>query len=308
MRHGSAGRFPTRAHVILNRFDLRDDDLLGAGSESRVFAMDAGHVLRIYHDSIGWDYVEARRALYAEIAKCGLPFAVPELTSVNSWVGHIYTVEKRMPGQDFSKVLPGLSGADRDKALTSYLDVAASIGNAHFGERLYGELLASNSALRREGWRDYLWASMQRALVGGRPDLEEDVPNFEVVLASIQQRLATLEDQPVKSLVHGDYFPDNLFINDDLEICGVGDFGYSTIVGDAHMDIAAALWFLETSRTNYCPDDTTFLRRLVVQRWGEELLPILDFYRLYYSIYFSGCKADDPATYQWCAANLRALS
>src|SRR5262245_32850402 len=130
MRHGSAGRFPTRAHVILNRFDLDDEDLLGRGSESRVYAMDSEHVLRIYHDSITWDYAEERRACYSELANHDLPVAVPEIFTVGSWVGHVYTVEKRMPGRDFGKVLPSLQGADRAKALTSYLDVAASIGNA----------------------------------------------------------------------------------------------------------------------------------------------------------------------------------
>jgi hypothetical protein len=69
--------------------------------------------------------------------------------------------------------------------------------------------------------------------------------------------------------------------------------------------LAGAAVMLE-AMANHCPNDSAFLRQQVAQRWGEEMLPIVDFYRLYYSIYFSGCKADDPTTYHWCAANLRA--
>src|SRR5690606_40939784 len=63
------------------------------------------HVLRIYQDTISWDYVEARHAFYLQLAENDLPFAVPEIFSVGAWVGHIYTVERRMPGQAFGQVL-----------------------------------------------------------------------------------------------------------------------------------------------------------------------------------------------------------
>jgi hypothetical protein len=44
------------------------------------------------------------------------------------------------------------------------------------------------------------------------------------------------------------------------------------------------------------------------ERWGDALLEVVDFYRLYYSIFFSGCKSDDPMTYGWCVGNLRAAA
>jgi aminoglycoside phosphotransferase (APT) family kinase protein len=306
MRHGRLGRFPTRAHVILNRFDLADSDLLGTGSESRVYAMDAEHVLRIYNDDILWDYVEARHAFYARLAENDLPFAVPEVFSIGAWVGHIYTVEKRMPGQDFGKVLPTLHGAERAKALISYLDVAASLGRVRFPDKPYGELLAT-SPLQREHWRDYLEARMAQTLVTSRADLEQDVPKFDQVLASIYARLPILGDDPPKCLVHGDYFPANVFIDDQFRISGVGDFSYAVVVGDARMDLAGAV-LLMGATTDYCPDDSAFLRRQIAERWGDELLEVVDFYRLYYSIFFSGCKIDDPTTYWWCVENLSAAA
>lgn len=306
MRHGRLGRFPTRTHVILNRFELFDEDLLGQGSESSVYAMDAGHVLRIYRDTIPWDYVERRNAFYTELAQHKLPFAVPEIHSVGAWVGHIYTVETRMHGQEFATVLPTLEGEARATALTTYLDAAASLGEAHFPDKPFGELIA-DPPLQAASWRDYLTARMAQTLTQSRADLHNDVPELDRVLALIEARLPVVGEVQTKSLVHGDYFPGNVFLDDNLTISGVGDFSYATVVGDARLDLAGAVWLMGAAQ-DYRRADSDFLRDLIKSRWGDETLAVVDFYQLYYSIYFSGCKADDAATYWWCVDNLRSAN
>jgi aminoglycoside phosphotransferase (APT) family kinase protein len=275
--------------------------LLGSGGESKVYAMDADHVLRIYHDNVAWEYVEARQHFYTSLAQAQLPFALPEVYTVGAWVGHVYTVEKRMVGQDFSKVLPKLSGADRAKALTNFVDAAAVLGSVQFSERPYGELLLPDG-VQSESWQACLRARIDRMVA--RADLAEDVPDFEQVLASIYAQFPLVGDKPPKSLVHGDYFPANVFVGDDLTITGIGDFSYAAWVGDARMDLAGAVW-LVGAMPDDCADDSVFMRNYVGERWGSEILPIIDFYRLYYALFFSGCKRDDPATYWWCVRNLR---
>lgn len=290
--------------MILNRFELFNTDMLGAGSESSVYAMDAGHVLRIYRDHVSWEYVNARQAFYAEVAQQGLPFAVPEVYSIGAWVGHVYATERRIPGQDFGQVLQTLSGEARTKALANYLDAAAAIGTVRFPDKSYGELIL-DPPLQREHWQAYLAARMEAMLARSRTDLVEDVPDFDAVLASIYARLPVIGENAEKCLVHGDYCPSNVIIDDALQITGVVDFSYATVVGDPRMDIAGATLFIETT-SGHEPADVDFLRERVREQWGEGMLEVVDFYRLYYSIYFSGCKADDPSTYWWCVRNLRA--
>src|SRR5690606_22148779 len=106
-----------------------------------------------------------------------------------------------------------------------------------FPDKPYGELLV-NAPLQRARWRDYLEARMAQTLVSSRADLEQDVPGFDQVLASIHAQLPMLGDDPAKCLVHGDYFPANVFIDDEFKISGVGDFSYAVVVGDARMDLA----------------------------------------------------------------------
>lgn len=306
MRHGSAGRFPTRADVILNRFDLSAEDMLGRGSESTVYAMDAEHVLRIYRDLISWDYVEERRVFYEALGKVALPFAVPHIFTVGSWVGHLYTVERRIAGQDFGKVLPTLTGEARTRALTNFLEAVIALGDVRMDDQPYGELLVE-PRLRREGWRDYLRARMATTLAHSREDLVQDVPGLDEVLAAIEAQVAMLDDAPPKCLVHGDYFPGNVFVGEDLTVTGVGDFSYATVVGDARLDVAGAVWLLGAMAYARV-EDSAFLREQAAARLGEAVMPVIDFYKLYYSVYFSGCKADDPTTYGWCVENLRAAA
>jgi hypothetical protein len=98
-----------------------------------------------------------------------------------------------------------------------------------------------------------------------------------------------------------------VFIDDTLTVYGVGDFGYSTLVGDPRMDIAGAIVFLEVVE-GYQADDTELLLDYI-QRGGSRVsADIIDLYRLRYSLYFSHCKHDDPKTYAWCVQNLHSCT
>ncbi len=289
----------------LDAFGVTADDLLGRGGEAHVYALDAERVLRIYKGD-NLDYLDERRAFYAGLRGHGLPFATPDILEIGSREGALYTVERRIHGRDFAQALPTLTGAARATALSSYLEVAGQIGTVRLPQHPFGELVTPDTPIRRETWGDYLRARMAAMLAGGRADLEQDVPNFTAVLGQIEDRFSLVADWPEKRLVHGDYFPGNVFIDAEHRICAVGDFGYSTVAGDPRMDLVGAVIFLEVVE-GYRPADSQFLLRQLADRLGDGWEAVVEFYRLYYSIYFSGCKADDPNTYWWCVGNLRAV-
>lgn len=289
----------------LATFGVTDSDLLGRGGESFVYALDAQRVLRLYR---GDDraYLAKRQAFYAELRGYGLPVATPEFLEVGSRDEVHYVVERRMPGRDFAQVLPTLAGDDRRKALLSYLEVAGQIGAVRLAGRPFGEMVTPGAPIQAATWGAYLAMRLAQTLAQSRADLEEDVPRLADVLDVIERRLAPLAAWQEPCLVHGDYFPGNVFIDADLRICGVGDFGYSTVAGDPRLDIAGAIAFLEVV-PGYRAEDTALVRGAAAEWWGEPILAVVDAYRLYYSIYFSGCKQDDPSTYWWCVGNLRAV-
>ncbi len=251
------------------------------------------------------DYVERRRAFYVLLREQRPRFELPLVLESGMAGGRCYTVERRMCGRAFAAALPALEGAGRKRALASYLDVAGQIGAIRFPDRPFGELLTAGAPLQRDSWPHFLWDRLQQTYRVSRADVEQDVPRVDAVLAHVRAELRALEGFQEKRLVHGDYFPGNVYVDDELTICGVGDFGYTTVVGDARMDLAGAVAYLEVV-DGYHPDDTTFLMRSVAERHGAGMVRWIDFYRLYYSFYFSTCKTDDPRTYGWCIRNLRS--
>ncbi len=292
---------------MFERFHATSADLLGKGGESEVYALDTTRVLRVYRAGARVDYAERRRAFYALVQEQRPPFELPLVLESGVDGDRFYTVERRMCGHAFADVLPALKGTNRERALASYLYVAEQIGTIRFPHWSFGEVLTADEPLQRPAWSQFLWARLQQAYRVSRSDVEQDVPDVTAILAHIRSELQALAEFQEKRLVHGDYFPGNVYIDDDLNICGVGDFGYTTVVGDARMDLAGTVVFLEVV-DGYHPDDTSFLMRVVQERHGSDIARWIDFYRLYYSFYFSGCKADDPRTYAWCIHNLQSWS
>ncbi len=289
---------------ILHHFGIPSTALLGKGSESQVYALDQARVLRIYPAGASLAALQARQSFYTQLAARHPPFVIPTVLSHGVIDEHPYTIEQRMHGHDFARVLPQLTGRDRARALTSYLGLATQIGTIEFPDAPFGEIIVPGT-LQRDTWPDFLWDRAQQTLQRSRRDVEHDVPQLDRLLREFHTRLLSMATLQTKSLVHGDYFPGNVFIDDTLTIYGVGDFGYSTVVGDPRMDVAGAIVFLEVVE-GYQRADTQLLLRSVQEGSEPVSADIIELYRLYYSLYFSHCKHDDPTTYAWCIQNLRS--
>lgn len=287
-------------------FRVSDGDLLGRGGESEVYALDDARVLRVYKAGAPTGYIERRATFYQGLAARHPGFELPEVLERGLVGGRIYTVERRMRGRAFADALPALRGAERERALASYLETAARIGAVDLPGQPFGELLAEDP-VRRDTWPAFLWDRLQQTLAVSLPDLREDVPGIDALLAQLRADLRALEGFAAPRLVHGDYFPGNCFIDETLAVSGVGDFGYTTVAGDPLLDTAGAIFYLEVS-DGYRPEDTPLLLRLAAERHGREALRQVEIYRRYCALYFSHCKRDDPRTYVWSVRHLRRPS
>ncbi len=288
---------------MLQHFGLTDADLLGQGGESRVYALDRERVLRLYAPDASLAYIQARQDFYAWLAEQRPPFATPHVLEHGVIKQQPYAIERRMSGQDFERLLPQLTGDERARALASYLDVALRIGTIELPDQPFGEILFPDGPLQRDRWSQFLWDRAQQTLAISRGDLLQDVPQLDQLLALFRQRLDALEPMTTKRLVHGDYFPGNVFVDETCTVYGVGDFGYSTVVGDPRMDVAAAIIFIE-AMAGYQAADTELLLRELATLAPAISSDVLDLYRLYYSFYFSHCKEGDPRTYRACVRSL----
>ena len=126
---------------------------------------------------------------------------------------------------------------------------------------------------------EYLRLSLARyvAMNGGAIAAEiGDVAKLEAKALSL---LSALDPRPEKTLVHGDYLPGNVLVDDHFRVTGVVDFSFYTVVGDPVLDAAGAAICLEM--TGSPPVDVRLVRRLVAERYGPGIAPSLRFYRAY---------------------------
>jgi putative membrane protein len=289
---------------MLNEFGVTPADLLGRGGESEVYALGNERVLRIYKQGVSPAYVELRRAFYADLERRGPPFEVPGALEAGERGGRLFVVERRMRGRDFGAVLPQLRGAERERALASFLEVAAQIGAIAMPGLPFGELLMPSDPIRRASWPQYLWDRAQRSLAASRADLDQDLPELDAAMARFQEDLAQVAGLADGALCHGDYFPANVFIDSSHTICGVGDFGYTTVVGHPLMDVAGAVAYIELADSGG-PADAELMARIVAERHGAAALDIVRLYHAFYALYFSFCKGSDDHAYWWAVRSLR---
>jgi aminoglycoside phosphotransferase (APT) family kinase protein len=280
---------------------------IGHGGEATVYELTpdvgGGRALRVYH---GRPHGAADiAAFYREIARVKLPFALPEIIEQGDEDGVAYSVDRLIAGRPLHELMPHLEGDERGRALAAYTDGAFEIALLPVVRDRFGEFLRDDDSIRPDTWREYLLARMRRCLEQA-PWLRGDVPALDHVVAGLEARIEALP--PVEpALVHGDYFPGNVLIGDDLSVSGVIDFGPLTVIGDPAMDLASASIFLEVARPGYRPADTAFVEARLREHAGPSILDAIPLYRGWYAIRFSPYRDDDANLYAWCVESLKSL-
>lgn len=293
---------PELAGSVRDRFSITNDDLLGFGGEAAIYALDEQHVVRCYRAGTDPRRVEVRAAFYEGIARSGLPFKLPAVASIGDVDGWLYSIEERIPGTSLTTALGVLEGTERSHALSNYAAAADHIQSIELNDRDFGELLA-DAPIRRRMWPEFLVARAERALFAGRRVMKADVQELDDVLATFRAGTAQVSDVVEPRLVHGDYFPGNVMVDARGAVTGILDFSPMTVAGDPRLDLAGALIFLEVVAP-YRPEDSTTVEEVITARHGHDVLPVIELYRIYYSLYFSATKEFDPELYRWCVNNL----
>lgn len=153
-------------------------------------------------------------------------------------------------------------------------------------------------------WHAFLSRYLGLKLAQVAPYLNRDVEDF----AGKVERLYSVLAQPYTGtyhVVHGDFFPGNLLIDQQHRVTALLDFGLFTMYGDPLFDIATGWVFLDMYDELKANVRERYLA-IVLETLGERLRGKLYRYVLLYSVYsanaYSATCADGH--YRWCVANL----
>lgn len=281
---------------VLERFP--EARLLGEGSESRVFALSESRVLRVPKGGSA-GFWERRRVLCDRLAALGLGFRTPVVVDGGSVDGVPFFVEERMTGQDMAAALARLDGGPRKRAFDSYLDAVITLGTVSLGETWWGEVLADDP-VRAVAWVQFLCDRVRASAAAASPRVRADLPELDRLVADFCDEVSTLE-VGTPQLVHGDFFPGNVIVDEGGAVVGVVDFASLTVVGDPALDVVGALAFLDITPGVRSTD----LRRLRerVERLAPDALRRESTYRRFYAFRYLHAL-DDPPLYRWCLETL----
>ena len=287
---------------VLRHFSLSQDDLLGFGGESRVYALDDERVLRVYEREADRGYVDRLREFYANLGSRDLPFEIPVVIELATHGDLLYAIEKRIQGSRMSDFLKKAAGEARTRSLVSYVEMSNRVQELPSEGNEFGELILPDS-MRRPTWTEYLLARARDSFSRADAEFARDVPDLNDIVAGWERDLALVSDVRAPRLVHGDYFPGNVMVNERGQVIAVIDFSPMSLAGDPRLDVLCALIFIEVD-DGYQSSDSETVRQLIAERHGDAVLELEHVYRTYYSLYFSPVRKSDPKLYAWCVANL----
>ena len=292
---------------VLERYGLTAADLLGSGGEAEVYALDAHRVLRLHRQEAA-RYAERIGELYGRLDRAAVPYALPEVLEVHGDGAVSWSIERRLPGRSFDQALAVLRGADRAVALRAYVDGAAAfaaLGSPPGWPGGYGELFTGEE-LRAERWGDLVAERLVLQAEQARAVAASEVAGFEAAVASIvaEARASTGGAEP--TLVHGDWFPGNVLVGDDLQVSAAIDLGWLTVVGDPAHDVASAAVFCEVHPW-LLPGEQQVLVEAAERHLGAGAGEHIERTRRIEQLRFA-FVAEDEHLHRWCLDGLRAVA
>lgn len=286
--------------AILAHHGLADGDRLGQGTEAEVYRLDPRRVLKIFGAHVNPLTIESRRAFCAGLDASRVGFAVPCVFEAAQTRGTHHTIEARIAGSSLGEALPRLIGAARRDALLAYAEASTRVAEIGIPPGRFGELVAV-PPLMADSWADFVAARAEAELRRNGGRLAGTVDRPERALARLEGWLARRPAAEPR-LVHGDYYPPNVMVDDAGRVTGIVDFGNLALRGDPRLDPACALLSLE----NF--DGVTAEDRGIVAGHlrGRGLCDDEDLrvYALFYAFRFLDTERE--VLFRWCARTIGA--
>jgi aminoglycoside phosphotransferase len=292
---------------ILQQYHLSPADRISAGMEAEVFAYGPQRVLKLYAGTARLDDLLTLQDFYARLDRSRVPFGLPRIHALTQEGEYLVTVEERLPGMPMAALLPGLSSAEMERMLGRYLDALLALSAVPAPEALARIKLFDPqgiSGFAQGGWHGFLARALERKVQELDVYLRRDVSLLDQKVDRLRAFLA----QPYTGeyrLIHGDFFPGNLLVDAQGQVCGLLDFGLLTMYGDPLFDLATG-WLFFDMYDELHANLRARLLGLILERLGEGVRGRLFRYGLFYSILGANTYSPQCADghYRWCVDNL----
>ncbi|UTE78370.1 aminoglycoside phosphotransferase family protein [Rossellomorea sp. KS-H15a] len=292
---------------LLDRFHVSDADFLGSGMEAEVYALDDERVFKVYNDLSDAPRQERLREFYAGLKTGHLSYGLPYIHDILVENGTLVTIEKRMQGSDLQSKLAGMTRDEQTNMMKTYLQANLELHSLKGSSTMEGFQLFHDHRMslgRMDNWYDLLSETVKLKQTELKPYFEKDVRDYGAKLTLIMERLAPGYEGDY-SIIHGDFYPGNILINEKHDVTGLIDFGMLTMYGDYLFDVAIGWVCLDMYNQLNASLPERYLD-IIVSTLGEGVRKDLYFYVLIYSLMTANLYSPtcEDGHYRWCMENL----
>ena len=292
---------------ILQKYGTSPEHLIRKGMEAEVYALGAGRLLKLYSGTTNLGYLTTLQEFYATINQFPLSYSLPYIEMVRAEGDLCISMERQLSGSPMSEILSTLTKKQMDRMMQAYLVAALELAKIQIPPDFdrFKLLDAEGISRRIDGdWHQFLGRFLAHKLKQVTTYLERDVTDFAVKI----QRLHTLLAQPYTGthrVVHGDFFPGNILVDEKHHITALLDFGLLTMYGDSLFDIATGWVFFDMYEELKANLRERYLA-IILETLGTSVREKLYFYVLLYSLVSANTYSSTCADghYQWCVKNL----
>ncbi|MCX6049497.1 MAG: aminoglycoside phosphotransferase family protein [Chloroflexi bacterium] len=292
--------------TILQRYNLTPADLLGQGMEATVYRYDPAHVLKIYQGTANLERLQTLQTFYTALDPRAAQLQLPQILELEQVDGALLTIEKYFPGRPMAAIVAQATAQQLPQLFDAYLQAALELQKVRISPKPTRYKLFDEQGLSACAAGDFhaflgRWLTVQVQAIG--QPLARNVQEFPGKLARLHAVLA----QPYRGalgIVHGDFFPGNLLLDQTHTVTALIDFGLFTMFGDPLFDIATG-WVFFDMYDEYKLNIRARLLDFILAKLGAHILGRLQLYVLLFSIL--GANAYSNCTdghYAWCVMNL----
>ncbi len=301
----------TALEALLSDFGIAPDaEAIGLGEQAAIYQLDDERALRIFKDASRDKFISEQADLLTAIRGQNLSFATPEFLEWGIIDGTLFAIEALLPGRSFLGELTRLRGVARLTAWTNYAEAVYELGRLKFQAPGFGDLYphTATDPIRASTWRGYLGATIDNHLTRFHAELCLDVPHLDGTIARIHSALDRLHEPESGHLVHGDYSPGNVMIDDMHNVTAVVDWSEYCVIGDPLLDLAGSLTYLEM-QAGIEPGDIGHVRSHLVDIAGDHILLPISAYRMWIALMMTSrwYRQNSQRHYSWATKLLRAV-
>ena len=292
----------------LKAFNISGAKPLAVGTEAEIYIWEDNTLLKLYADSSRIAYFETLRSFYNNIDTSQSGLLIPKIHDITQHGNIIATIESRIDGVPFAKLLKGLNKVDHDQAENLFLDTVWKIKSFKVTKALKTYLLFDQelvSVVSQQSFEIFYARLLQNKIRKVSQFFEFGFPSFPQKAAALVS--AIRHGHPAElSVVHGDFFPGNVLMDKKMaQANGIIDFGSFTLFGNFLIDISCAFGFYRM----YDRDRINIRRQMlpkILHRLTNAEIPVFFQFLLAHAIltsdlYSSGSDPRDDGHFRWAA-------